>query len=57
MGKKNVSEYFFRLGMTNDMRRQVEDWRIENRDPETGKTPSFAEALRSLIELGLSDGD
>ena len=39
--------------MTMDMRRQVEDWRTENRDPETGKTPSFAEALRSLVEKGL----
>lgn len=48
-----MSEYFFRFGMTNDMRRAVEDWRIENRDPETGAVPSFAEALRSLVEKGL----
>ena len=50
-----MSEYFFRLGMTNTMRRAVEDWRADNRDPDTGKTPSFAEALRSLIERGLDD--
>lgn len=50
-----VSEYFFRLGMTNDMRRQIEDWRIGHRDPETGKVPSFAEAIRSLVEKALED--
>ena len=48
-----MSEYFFRLGMTDDMRRSIEDWRAENRDPATGKVPSFAEAIRQLIAIGL----
>ena len=55
-----MSEYFFRLGMTEEMRRSVEDWRAENRDPETGRIPSFAEALRTLIDqgfVGKSNGD
>lgn len=56
MGKPSVSEYFFRLGMTDEMRRRIEDWRIENRDPETGKIPSFSDAVRQLIESGLSNG-
>ena len=52
-----MSEYFFRLGMTEDMRRAVEDWRVENRDQETGRIPSFAEALRVLVQKGLeADG-
>lgn len=51
-----MSEYFFRLGMTDDMRRSIEDWRTENRDPETGKVLSFAEACRQLIARGLSNG-
>lgn len=50
-----MSEYFFRLGMTNDMRRAVEDWRFENRDKKTGKIPSFAEALRALIQRSLDE--
>lgn len=48
-----MSEYFFRLGMTDDMRRQIEAWRAENPDPETGKIASFAEACRQLIAAGL----
>lgn len=48
-----MSEYFFRLGMDNDLRRRIEDWRIENRDHETGKVPSFADAVRQLINRGI----
>lgn len=54
MRNRGVSEYFFRLGMTDEMRRQIEDWRAENQDPETGKVPSFAEACRQLIAAGLA---
>lgn len=50
-----MSEYFFRLGMTEEMRRSIEDWRAGNQDPETGKVPSFAEACRTLILRGLKD--
>lgn len=51
-----MSEYFFRLGMTDNMRRRIEDWRVENRADGNGKVPSFAEAIRALIERGLSGG-
>jgi hypothetical protein len=50
----NKSEYFYRFGMTNEMRKSIEDYRASNRDEETGKTPSFGEAMRALIERGLA---
>lgn len=50
-----MSEYYFRLGMTEEMRRSIEDWRAENRDPETGKVLSFAEAVRQLIASGIEN--
>lgn len=56
MKDSKVSEFFTRLGMTNEMRKQVEDWRIQERDEETGKVPSFSEALRRLIDKGLGNG-
>lgn len=55
MGKEIVSEYFVRLGMSDRMRRQVEDWRAENRE-EGGRVMSFSEALRQLVDKGLSVG-
>jgi len=57
MGKSKVSEYFFRLGMTRNMQRQINDWCAANRDETTGKTPSFSEACRTLIEKGLADAE
>ena len=48
-----LAEHYVRLGMSNEMRLAVEEWRIENRDPETGKMVSFSEALRQLIQAGL----
>ena len=49
-----LAEHYVRLGMSNEMRQDVERWRAENRDPETGKVVSFSEALRRLIQAGLS---
>ena len=49
-----LAEHYVRLGMSNEMRQSVEAWRAENRDPDTGKVASFSEALRQLIERGLS---
>ena len=36
------------------MRARIEEWRIANRDPETGKMVSFSEAARLLIHAGLA---
>ena len=55
MKDSKVDEYYYRLGMTIEMRKEVEDWRVLNRDESTGKTPSFAEALRMLISLGINN--
>lgn len=51
-----LAEHYVRLGMSNEMRQAVEQWRVDNREPETGKVVSFAEALRQLIQIGLEDG-
>ena len=48
-----MSEHFVRLGMTNDMRRRINEWCARNADEETGKMPSFSEGCRQLIERGL----
>lgn len=50
-----MSEYFIRLGMSEDMRMQIEAWRIGQLQV-IGKIPSFSEAARQLIEKGLFDG-
>jgi hypothetical protein len=53
MKESKLDEYYCRLGMTNDMRKQIEDWRSLNRDEETGKIPSFVSAIRQLVDKGL----
>lgn len=35
------------------MRQKIEDWRVLNRNPETGKIVSFSKAVRLLIDKGL----
>ena len=49
-----LAEHYVRLGMSNKMRQDVEQWRADNRDDATGKVVSFSEALRQLIRLGLT---
>lgn len=49
-----VGEHFIRLKLSAEISRSVNCWRAENRDPETGKVVSFSEALRRLIQAGLS---
>ncbi len=53
MRNRGLAEHYIRLGMSNEMRANVEEWRINNRDPETGKMVSFSEAVRLLVERGL----
>ena len=50
-----MSEHFIRLGMTDDMRQQIEAWRAKQLQ-ETGSIPSFSEAVRLLIAQSLSHG-
>lgn len=50
-----MSEHFIRLGMSEDMRMQIEAWRI-GQLKDMGKVPSFSEAVRQLIEKGLFNG-
>lgn len=50
-----MSEHFIRLGMSQDMQRQINDWRVQNADAETGKMLSFSEACRKLIQGGLDE--
>ena len=38
------------------MRQKIEDWRVLNRNPETGKIVSFSEAVRLLVNRGLGKG-
>lgn len=57
MRNRSLSDHYIRLGMSNEMRQKIEDWRILNRDPETGKMVSFSEAARLLIDKGLSSDD
>lgn len=56
MEKEKVSEHFMRLGMSDRMRQQIEDWRAANRK-EDGGIMSFSDAVRTLINQGLSNGD
>ena len=55
VGRKEeyVSDYFFRLGMTADMKASVEQWRVAQLG-KTGSVPSFSDACRQLIEKGLA---
>jgi len=55
MRNRGLAQHFIRLGMSNEMRACIEEWRIHNRDPETGKMASFSEACRLLIDKGLGD--
>lgn len=55
MKESKVSEHFIRLGMSEDMRMQIEAWRI-GQLKDMGKVPSFSEAVRQLIEKGLFNG-
>lgn len=50
----NYSDYFTRIKMSEEMRQRIERWRFAQFE-ETGKTPSFSEACRLLIDLGLKD--
>ena len=53
MEKEKVSEHFMRLGMTNAMKARIEKWRAD-RLADEGAIPSFSDAVRQLIERGLS---
>jgi hypothetical protein len=52
MKESKVSEHFIRLGMSEDMRMRIEAWRMECLK-DTGKVPSFSEAVRQLIDKSL----
>lgn len=54
MKESKVSEHFIRLGMSEDMRLRIEAWRMESLK-DTGKVPSFSEAVRQLIDKSLTD--
>ena len=53
MRNSSLSDHYIRLGMSNEMRQKIEDWRVLNRNPETGKIVSFSKAVRLLIDNGL----
>lgn len=46
-----MSDHFIRLGMSNDMKAKIEEWRSKQL-AETGSIPSFSEAVRQLVEKG-----
>jgi hypothetical protein len=52
MKESKVSDHFIRLGMSEDMRMRVEAWRMKCLQ-ETGRVPSFSEAIRQLVDKGL----
>lgn len=51
-----MSEYYIRLGMTERMRKSIEAWRTSRLEVE-GRIPSFSEAVRTLINVGLGNED
>lgn len=52
MATKEKKDHYIRLGMTPQMRDDIERWRIDQ-GLKTGKVPSFSDAARQLIQIGL----
>ena len=52
MGKEKLSDHFFRLGIAQSMKDDIEKWRVAQLE-KTGKVPSFSEATRQLVQRGL----
>lgn len=52
MGKDKLSDHFLRLGISQTMKNDVERWRVAQLE-KTGSVPSFSEAVRRLVQLGL----
>ena len=50
--KPKMSEHYIRLGMSLDLKGQIEAWRAEEQ-ARMGTVPSFSEACRRLIVEGL----
>lgn len=56
MDKERVSDHFYRLGISQGMKEAIEAWRADQFS-KTGIIPSFSEATRRLIQLGLDGQD
>ena len=54
METAKVSEHYMRLGMTEQMRKSIDAWRISRLEID-GRIPSFSEAVRALIDVGLGN--